>query len=310
MGNNKIEFRKKRDFGDVINATFTFLKAHLGHFFRMQLFISLPFALIAVIFISIFPARDLFVVSDFSKNTGQNIFHIIVYAIAGLTVPIFLVSGIYQYVDLYIKKGTNFLVTDLWKAILGKFWSMTKMYFLFSITFTLLLIVIGLFVALIISNSGINFVLIGLWYLFSGAVSLYFLVPLSFIFIIRSFEPEKTFWQIIKRSVYLVKGNWWSCFGTIIIMIFIQYILILIIQIPFTIFGMAITQANFMGVLSMSGIVRTITIIVTLFLPILATIFQYFSLVEMKDAIGLNEQVEKFGTVANNDENEDEKEDY
>jgi hypothetical protein len=94
-------------------------------------------------------------------------------------------------------------------------------------------------------------------------------------------------------------------------MTIIQYIMVMLLKIPFAVLGMAdVTQVNFTGVLSVALIVETVTNMITAFLPTLATVFQYFALVEMKDATGLTEKVEKFGTTANSDENEDEKEDY
>ncbi len=312
MKNNKIELRKKRDFGDVINVTFAFVKEHFTHFLSMYILISLPAALVAVIFISIFPASDLFVVSNFSKNIGRNIIYILIYAIAGFSLLVFLISAVYQYVALYMKKGTNFSITDLWRAVLGEFWVITQTYIYFSLGIVVLYAAMAFLAGLVISFFGVVGGILGGIILFLGIlVSIYFFIPLSYIFVIRSFEPEKTFWEAIKRANYLVKDNWWACFGLSFVMGIIQYILVTVLKIPFAIFGMAdVTQVCFTGVLSVALIVEMVTNMITAFLPTLATVFQYFALVEMKDATGLTEKVEKFGTIANSDENEDEKEDY
>ncbi len=312
MKNNKIELRKKRDFGDVINVTFAFVKEHLVHFLSMYALISFPAALVAVIFISIFPAGDLFIAGNFSKNIGQNIIYILIYAMAGFSLLVFLISAVYQYIALYMKKGTNFSITDLWRAVLSEFWVITQTYLFFALGVVVVYAALALLAGLIISFFGVvGGVLTGIMVFLSVIASMYFFVPLSYIFVIRSFEPEKTFWEAIKRANYLVKDNWWSCFGLSFVMGIIQYILVMVLKIPFAILGMAdITQVNFNGVLSVALIIETITNMITSFLPTLAGVFQYFALVEMKDATGLTEKVEKFGTTANSDENEDEKEDY
>ncbi len=312
MKNNKIELRRKRDFGDVINVTFAFVKEHFTHFLSMYILISLPAALVAVIFISIFPASDLFVASNFSKNIGRNIIYILIYAIAGFSLLVFLISAVYQYMALYMKKGTNFSITDLWKAVLGEFWRISQTYIFFMLGFVLVYAVMAFVVGLMMSFLGTVGGVLGGIILFLGILaSIYFFVPLSYIFVVRSFEPEKTFMEAIKRANYLVKDNWWACFGLSFVMAIIQYIMVMVLKIPFAIFGMAdVAQVNFSGVFSIALIVETVTNMITAFLPTLATIFQYFALVEMKDATGLTEKVEKFGTVANSDENEDEKEDY
>ena len=311
MENNKIQFRKKRDIGDIINVTFSFIKEHFVHFLSMQVLISLPFALIAIILISVIPTSDLFTVDNFSKNIGQNIISILVYAMAGFSLLVFLVSAVYQYTALYMKKGTYFSITELYTAILSNFWVMSQTYIFLTFVMIGVYIGIGLLAALFFTMGGAGAFLGGIWVFVGVLASIYFFIPLSFVFVIRSFEPEKSFWASLKRAQYLVKDNWWACFGLSFITGIIQAVIIGVMKIPFAIFGMAdITQVNFTGALSVAIIVELITRMITSFLPTLAATFQYFSLVEMKDATGLNEQVEKFGTVANNDENEDEKEDY
>ncbi len=312
MKNNKIELRKKRDFGDVINVTFAFVKEHFTHFLSMYVLISLPAALVAVIFISLFPASDLFVAGNFSKNIGQNIIYILIYVMAGFSLLVFLISAVYQYVALYMKKGTNFSIIDLWKAVLSEFWRISQTYIFFMVGVVLVYLVMAFVAGFVMSFLGVVGSILGGIILFLGILaSIYFFIPLSYIFVIRSFEPEKTFWQAIKRANYLVKDNWWACFGLSFVMGIIQYILVMLLKIPFAIFGMAnVAQVNFTGVLSVALIVEMVTNMITAFLPTLATVFQYFALVEMKDATGLTEKVEKFGTISNSDENEDEKEDY
>ena len=312
MKDNQIEFRKKRDFGEVINATFTFITAHLIHFLSMQVLISLPFALIAIIIIKIFPVENLFFVGVFTQNIGQNILYILIYAVAGFSLLVFLVSAVYQYIALYMKKGTTFSITDLWQAILGEFWTMAKTYLFFFLGIIAVYLAIAVVAALVISVLGGFGGFLGGVLIFCGVIaSIYYAMPLSFVFVIRSFEPEKTFFQAIKRANYLVKDNWWACFGLSFVMSIIQYILMAVLKIPFAVFGLAdITQVNFTAVASVAVLIELVMRVITSFLPTLAGIFQYFSLVEMKDATGLTEKVEKFGTLANNDENEDEKEDF
>lgn len=312
MKNNLIELRKKRDFGDIINATFTFVKEHLVHFLSMNVMIVLPFALLAIILISVFPVNDLFVARNLEKNIGQNIISILLYAIASFSLLIFLVSAVFQYIALYMKKGTNFSIADLWRSILEKFWVMAQTYFFLTLGVILAYVVMALVAGVIINFMGVlGGVLGGILIFLIVMASFYFFIILSFVFVVRNFEPEKTFLESVKRANYLVKDNWWACFGLSFVMAIIQHVLVMLLKIPFALFGMAdITQINFTGLMSIAIVIEVITRMITSFLPTLALTFQYFSLVEIKDATGLNEQVEKFGTVANSDENEDEKEDY
>lgn len=314
-----IEFRKKREFGDVLNITFQFLKMNFVHFFKMNMVIIIPFVLINLVIVKMMPFDEIsrMAVVTSSGQKISNITALVAWIFLGFFVFILaIVSSMYQYVVLYRKhKGTNFGIAELWKGIIGGIWTMIKGYIGFAIVTIFSWFIVVLLSALIFTFFGMmgNFggFLIGIFMIALASAFTYYSFTLSHIFVIRVFEPNTGFFSAIKRAFYLVKGKWWSCYGVSFLMGIIAFtvtsVVMLGVNLLFMLLGTFIPNGVIMLV---STVIQIFVLMLAFFLPVLASTFQYFALVEMKDATGLTEQVEKFGTISNNDENEDEKEDY
>ncbi len=157
------------------------------------------------------------------------------------------------------------------------------------------------------------FVLIGFLLVFGFVIfiipGIYLMIVLSLASTILIFE-RKGILEAIGRSFKLIKGKWWSTFGLIVVTYFIMQAVAMIFIIPFYVF-------YFLGVFTMveeSGITAevsstwfqigmTLSIMfmllgsfITQCIPVIAINFQYFSLVERQESVGLMSDIEQLDT--------------
>jgi hypothetical protein len=305
-----IELHKVRDFSSKMSATFEFMRQNFLALGKAFVFIAGPPILVASYFIgdlyggmasragSPVSAMDWFSSSGFIL---QMIGIFIFYVLAG----VFSVSVVNNYVRLYDEKKTNKIeVGEVWERVRSTFWK-----YLGTIVLIVLLLIVGYFLAALMAVM-----------LFQGSVALgviaiiviitafmYLAITLSLILPIRTFE-KLGFFESLSRSFYLIYGKWWSTFGLMMITSIIASIMSLLFFIPIMIIQMA-TQLHSTDVSSFdespgASMAVTIQILYTFYflfnfvgqtLPLLAAMFQYFNLVERKEARGLMSRIETFG---------------
>jgi hypothetical protein len=126
------------------------------------------------------------------------------------------------------------------------------------------------------------------------------------IYSVQAFE-QKGFVESLKRSFFLVKGKWWSTLAVYFILSMLVGIISYIFLIPAYVILFinslhSINENNFNGPSGIMG--ATSMVFMTLYflcqmvlacLPTLGLTFQYFNLVEMKEAKGLMSQIDTFG---------------
>ncbi len=287
MENNYIQFRRERDFGEVFNATFYFIKQEYKRLGMAVVYYILPFALASAVAAVIYqskavgfqlnhsdPNETISAVKDLYLNLAKLMF---VYSFSHAAI----LSTIYGYIRLYVEKGPEgFTAIDVW----GEF---RTLYFPFY--FSLLLG--GLII-------GIGSVMC----LFPG---IYLAVSLCLLFAAMAFEKQG-FGNAFSRTFQLTHLQWWWT----LLVIFVLYILIMIfsiiLSVPSIAFNMTtsfhrlnneepVSRGN-LGIIMMlySGIITIITTILYL-IPQVALAFQYFSLVEKKEKPTLLDKINEIG---------------
>jgi hypothetical protein len=211
---------------------------------------------------------------------------------------------IYNYMLEYEDKKTNKIET-------GAVWERVKatmvMYFgtfilnilLFIVAIGALVLVISIFAAM----AGFMAVLIGI----AGFIAVYYIfVVFSLMFIVRGYE-RVAYFEAISRCFLLIRGKWWSTFGLIVVMSILQTIINYIITIPLAIPSFIATMHSIenntfsdqsTSFATFSGIVQMVSFFTSFLLSCLTTIaiaFQYFNLVEMKEAKGLLSRIDNIG---------------
>lgn len=285
MNNNlqQINFKENRDFGQVFNTTFAFIKQNFKPLFKAILSFVLPFAFIYGI-VQGMMQMDMFSFLDrsymYDTRSASDVFSkmLMYYGLlilfAGISYTM-LVATVYSYICLYIEKGlNNFSAGDVWEKIKSIFFKTLGANFLF-------ILVVG-------AATMILFFTIGL----SG---LYMATSLSFMFIIAIFE-RKNVGEAFSRSFKLThKRFWWT-----LLLLITLTIMIAIVNMVFGIPNMIITFSisfNQGGSETMKYVQAALTIVSSIVgiilysIPLIALAFQYFSIVEEHEGKGLEERI-------------------
>jgi hypothetical protein len=272
----KIAFRQARDFGDILNATFAFIRQNFKKLSKVILFIGGPFILLSSIFSGLYNAHSL---AMSSSSLGFEIFgYMGLMLVSSWTGTVILFGVVTEYVLAYMDKEYHqFDVDEIWQATrkdLG---------------------------AILLSGIAFAF-LVGVGVLFCFLPGLYVAVPLSMLMIL-SLRERKSLGEAISRCFKLISGHWWPAFGLLIVASIISSVLSFVFYIPnyvltfWTAFHRV--ESGAVSDMRLPFIVTSSLAFVAGYLfytvPIVAICFQYFSLVEQKEATGLFEKIGQIG---------------
>jgi hypothetical protein len=279
-----LNFREERDLGQTINATFGFIKQNFITLLRYFAIIVLPFALTSGIFLGVYQRRALTLARgerDIQYGTwAEYAFYNQISSISYLAgvfcafISFLLISLIiYAFILEYMDNGGQVAGGAIWNRVKENFFRVffTSLgVFLLCMLGTVLLVVPGIYL--------------------SVALSFYLMVML---------REDLDFVETIERCLYLIKGNWWSTLGMLIIVSFIQALMALVLGLPVWVLQvMQVLQLpgadNDFLVIAANSLSSVLSIFMYAIL-IVALAFQYFNLVEIKDGIGLLEQAELIG---------------
>lgn len=217
-----IELRRLRDFGQIINDSFTFLKENFKPLFRSLLiicgffilisFISMVFAYLNVT--NIFTTNFNFDTKSYDSTYKPLSIFISAFISAFIVVftQAFIILVTMCYISVYLQKGnTTPNLAETWGYFRYYFWRV-----LGSGILIFLLLMIGTMICLI---PGI--------YMFP---ILYLIIPIIVI-------ENCSFGYAFNKSFRLIKNNWWLVFGVIFIMLLIVGIAGFIVSIPISLFA-------------------------------------------------------------------------
>ena len=296
-----IKFYEKRQFGEKINATFTFIRENAWPYVKAQLIISGIILLIVNIFVNQL-TLDFAFVSDPEELTLDflvnflNVYGLVL--LSGLVTATLIPIVTYGYMRAYQHHAPQEITTSIILQNLG-----SKVFYvlLFNII-TLILVFLGMLLFLI--------------------PGIYIWATLALGSAIILFEDSNPI-DAIGRSFTLIRGKWWSTFGLIVVMAIIGYIISFVFGLPRALtFGIkAFTSFSESGDLQevveaakgeqalnvLFSVFETFGQILLYSLIYIALAFQFFNLVERKESRGLMAEIDQLDKKS---ENEDEDEDF
>lgn len=311
METPKIEFRKRRDFGKKLNATFEFIKQEFRPLLKGVIYIAGPAIAISSLITTYFQRWSLSLM-DFSFEDPEMFFSDDLWTSAlGLTIfsvasYIFLFAVLNEYVKGYIKNGGNSIeVGSLWSAVKSTLSDYALSIILYAIILTGFVIAVALTMAVVVAaNATLLTILavIGFIILVFMAACVVYVVP-----IVYNTEEEGMF-SSIGRTVELLKGKWLSTLAVLIISSLIASVISFVFAIPNYImtglgFVHSMQESDTLSFSFTQSLAYGITTFVAsagqyllTVIPIIAIIFQYYNLVERRDASGLMERIDQMGT--------------
>jgi len=321
MSATVIEYHKTRDFGKKLNATIEFIKQNFKPLFKSLLFIAGPFVMLgSLLFTQLYSN---FMTGMMNQMQGvdflsNDYISMVVYGSIGM---LFLIIGgtatiatVNEYIILYEKKkGPNIEVSEVWERVKATFFTVLGTMILYTLVIFAAYIIIIIPIAIF---ANVSMVLTFFVALACGLGLMYIMITLSLIFIIRAYE-NVGFGTAFSRCFYLIKEKWWSTFGIIFITSIIRGVISSIFFIPwyisFFVQMMHSTQTQTFEDPSLPMQILNYTLLMLYFacgvilycIPLIAIAFQYFNLVERKEARGLMSKIESFGTEEQTDEDEE-----
>ncbi len=285
MQGNKIKLYEQRDFGDKINATFTFLRQNFIPLGKSLLYIAGPVIVVVGIISALNATRLFFNDGDFSEQEAFSFA-----GSMGLISLFTMLSGalvigiVYSYFSLYAERDDydNISVSEVWARTQAHLLPI-----LLSLVIMTILIIVG-FVFLIIPG----FIL---------------LAALSFIFILQVKE-RLSFGEAFSRCFRLVSDHYLSTLGLLLVMIMLQAIVGSIFGIPLLLITGASAffststgydlQDSSVATQALFIIAQVVSTLGSQFLYsifLIAIGYQYGNLVEKKEAAGLMQDIDSLG---------------
>lgn len=318
-----IEFQQTRDFGKKINETFWFIRQNFKPLVKSILIIAGPAVLIGSIFMGSF-FSDLFtMMPNMSHGNPEESLKYFTSAAYWMRIGLLYVfislcyistmATINTYAELYYQRRTNLIqVSEVWERARGlmlKYLGTLLMMVLCMAIFIFVIVVLSIVLKLVSTAIMVLFIIAAVF------VFIYLLVGVSLIFFIQVHEGTG-FFEAANRSLQLIKGKWWSTFGISFVLSLIGGAISYIFIIPYYIFiFITATHSASASTPELPESMKTATyVFLTLYymsqvllqtLPQLGLIFQYFNLVERREAKGLMSDIEKFGQTTNKDSREE-----
>ena len=287
MTNSSINFKQERDFGDLFNATFSFISQEFKRLGTAILYFVFPFFIVSAIAMTIYSVKaqemsQALIQGDKSDPfaifslLGSMMGYVAVTMLISFIATSVLMCTVYGYIKLYIQKGPEgFTTNDVWLEVTKYFWKAL-----------IATIIVGIVV------------LVGI--IFCVIPGIYLGVALFIIFPIMIFE-EKSFGTSFSRSMKLINTNWWLTFGILIVTGIIIYVLAIFISIPSIILGFkslfANMKANQIPLMDFSVgfyIINSITSLISqllMVIPLVLSTFIYFSYVEKVEKPSLMDKI-------------------
>ena len=291
-----INFKQERDFGDLFNATFSFISQEFKRLATAILYFAVPMLLLAAIAFTVYSMKSQEMMQTLAQShTGKpnpfaifsvwgSLWGYIGFAmLIGLIAYTMLLGTVYGYIKLYIENGPDgFTMNDVWNQITTHF--------------------LSFFVATFVTG-----LVVGLGFVFCLIPGIYLGVALSIVLCIMIFE-EVDFSIAFGRSMKLINKNWWQTFAVIIIATIIVYVLTIFISLPSMLFGFKSFFKNIKNGQPLTSdlsigfyITNTLTQLLTHLIWVIPTVisaFIYFSTVEKVEKPSL---IEKIGQINDNE---------
>lgn len=306
-----IKYEEVRGFTKVLNITSFFLRNHWKLFRNMALIILAPVFIIQNLLFTILPLVN--VDSFLTLATSGDVSTTLLSFIVGLFTASLVFSFSYAFMQVYHqKKGEIFSLRDIWKEVGKNYPRMLGT----TLTMLLLAIVSGIVVAILASIIGVA--LMTTSPILGGLVMiLVIFAPLTFFFTVLAnlyavvqFENTDPFTAIGRCfNLMLHRGSfswkkWFKTFALVFIIILLRLVLLTFVDfLSFffiflnEIFALSEVFAESMRIFGLLYYLLGQTFYGVILFPIFSIIFgfQYFSLVEQKEAKGLLKNIELIG---------------
>ncbi len=311
MQTSYIEFKKKRELGDILSDTFKFLRKNFMPILKVLIRTTIiPFVLLLVAVgyytyaISGVGAFNIF--NNESFDIGTVVIALVLLLITGVLYNAQLFGSISMYIQAYNKHRSIPNVDEVAQSIIRDSWKFIVLGF---INF-LILVVISILCVLpgILMASTLGSEVLGVFMILLAIIPvLYFYVRFSLIYPVFIYD-KVVYLNTFVRSGALVKGQWWMTFLTLLVIVILIGVIGFVFSLPGAIYnavkafsivqeGSLSDPSSFTDWISISLQVIASAINYLLYIILGISInFIYFNLNELKNSTGTLEQIDRLGS--------------
>ncbi|MBO3699484.1 hypothetical protein [Roseivirga sp. E12] len=319
--NSKLEFYKKRQFSDKLNATFSFLRENAAPYLKAQILIAGPVLILVSILMNEVSGGFLALAMDPQGLSANDIIDLLgAYGLSLVSILVTLAlipSVTYGYMIQYqTLEPKEISMSNIMKGFSGRFFNFLGFNILFLIAATMIGFIIGIIFSFIAATAGALSLLFG----FLAMVGMLVIVTVMFlgtpIIAFEKTNPIDAFGRIFTLS----KGKWLSTFGLVVVVGIVGYIINFVFALPrgivtgFEAFTM-IQEDGDIGALNelmtndplsiLFSVFESFGTIILYTLVYIALAFQYFNLVERRESRGLMTKIEQMDTEGEEESDED-----
>lgn len=310
MNKPPIIFNKKRELGQIIGDTFTFLRRNMKPLFSVLIrTCSIPFILLIVaagFYAKNSTGLNITNINSLGDNITELLLSIGAISISGLLYNAMLYGSVSEYIKAYIAKGDIPDTTTVSDQIKNKIGSYVGLAFLNALI-VLLIAIVPLCLAIFSFSSEIWS--LGLLFILLTIVAMiYFYTKYTVIYPILTNEEDATLTSAFRKSGKLIKNEWWITFFTVLIMAILISLIGFIFQIPVVIYTMikAFSSIQSGSLSDPSAIYDGVYVVLQTFASAASYIlyvilavsinFIYFNLNERKTQSGSLNQIDQIGS--------------
>jgi hypothetical protein len=281
---NQINFKQVREFGDIFNVTFAFIRENFkGLIIPLLIYVGPLVAIFGVLYgifltkylgFGAFNNSSLIQYNTYNFGAGAALY-LIAISFLGVLFFTLLIGIINSYIILYIEKGKGeFTHSDVFNNTLKYFFQ------------------------LLLTNI-ITSIFVGVGTLFCFIPGIYLGISMSFMSFIVMYE-RKGVGHALNRTFQIANSKWWWNFLIIFVFSIITGIIGNILGLPFMIiqflFQFGVLDNQYVDILYMFSLSGTyIVSFLTYTILFVAISFQYFSIVEEKEAPDLYGRIGQIG---------------
>ncbi|MDN3551836.1 hypothetical protein [Mucilaginibacter aquaedulcis] len=280
----KVELARIRDFGEIINDTFLFVRQNFKPLLKYFFIFCGIFIAGSIISASLMQLKMVGAMSSISSGTYNREYRPSIFNFFGIEYAFTIIFALLSFVTMQV---TILSYIALYKAkdkqipTSEEMWGYIKYYFLRVLGSSILLNILIVFALLFCIIPGL------------------YLAPIfALIFPIMVME-NTSFGYAFNRSFYLIKENWWVTFGSLIVIWIIFYVCMMVITIPATIINTMslVLHYSFSKPAAVATAVLQHACQIFTVLPITTLCLCYFNLTESKDGTSLLDKINKMSTT-------------
>lgn len=314
------ELRKTRSFSQKLEGTFEFIRLNAKPLFKSLFFFSSPFVLVGTFMVSNILTSSFAAGINSTSGVEPGVSEIMSIGLSMfglLFIMVFagamIISTVYACVRCYEQfGGADYTTNEVWSKVKKIYWTVfgtTMLYgIVFFIAYMIIIFPMALFAA-ILSVLVIPFI-----YILMG-----FFMVIMFTALPAQIFENQGIGGALSQAFRLLKGNWWSSLGLLLLFMLIYNVVIVIFAVPFyasMIFSFFSTaeldlmeeKPVYMTLLNyLFGAILLLGSFLTYSIPLVGMTVQFFSLSEEKDATALMQKIDAFGEERfDNEEDEEE----